>query len=184
MNAQAILDHSPRTEAEIPAAVQGCLVACRRCADVARALTAEQYSRKPSGRHSIGEHMRHCVDHFDLLFRGIDAGVVDYDARERDAELEREPAKFLEAMTEIMDRLGSIDEASLHATVAVRTLAAPGREPVIVRSTLGRELSFLSSHNIHHIAIMGMLAEAMGIELPEDFGVAYSTAAYRTAAGR
>lgn len=168
-----------RAAAELPAAVLGCLIACRRCADAAEALAPEQYARRVPGHHSIGEHLRHCVEHFQLLFRGLDLGVVDYDARERDPELETDPRTLLAALASIAERLEALDERALGVSLTIRVLASPGREPVLVESTLGRELSFLSSHNIHHIALMGMLAESMGIALPKDLGLAYSTAEHR-----
>lgn len=40
---------------------------------------------------------------------------------------------------------------------------------------MARELAFLTSQTIHHMAIIGLLAEQQGIPLAEDFGVHPST---------
>jgi hypothetical protein len=56
--------------------------------------------------------------------------------------------------------------------------AAPGQEGGMVRTNVERELLFLSSHTIHHIAIMSLLAERVGMTVPADLGVAFSTASY------
>ena len=42
-------------------------------------------------------------------------------------------------------------------------------------SSLGRELQFLLGHTVHHNAIVAMILDRHGIELPQGFGVAAST---------
>ena len=42
-------------------------------------------------------------------------------------------------------------------------------------SSLARELQMLSSHTIHHFALIAMTLRAHGVELDADFGVAPST---------
>ena len=44
---------------------------------------------------------------------------------------------------------------------------------------MSRELQVLSSHTIHHFALIGMTLRAHGVVLDEDFGVALSTLRYR-----
>ncbi len=61
----------------------------------------------------------------------------------------------------------------------VRMIFVPNAEPVDVASTLGRELGFLSSHAIHHIAIVKMLAQSLGASLPEEYGVGHATMSHR-----
>ena len=165
-------------ENEPPPAVLGCVVAARRCQHVARMLTPEQFGLEQNGYHSIGAHLRHCFDHQAALVRGLAAGLIDYDARDRDPELERCPEKFIAAMEATLGTLATLPAKSMELPLAIRTTAAEGEPPVEIRTTLGRELSFLSSHNIHHLAIVRMLAGTMGLEIPKDFGVAYSTQAY------
>ena len=50
---------------------------------------------------------------------------------------------------------------------------------VLLPSTHARELAFVFSHTIHHNAIIGTIARAIGVELPSNFGTAPSTIAYR-----
>ena len=63
--------------------------------------------------------------------------------------------------------------------ITVRMLFTPDMEPVEVASTLGRELGFLSTHTIHHLAIIKMIAHSLGASLPDEVGVGHSTIAYR-----
>jgi uncharacterized damage-inducible protein DinB len=48
----------------------------------------------------------------------------------------------------------------------------------VVKTSVDRELVFLASHTIHHMAIIGMLAEQAGVEVGAEFGVHPSTLRY------
>jgi hypothetical protein len=45
-------------------------------------------------------------------------------------------------------------------------------------STIGRELKFLSSHTVHHFAMIAMILTRQGYDPPKNFGVAASTLAF------
>jgi len=161
-------------------AITGCLAACEQCLALIDHLSPDQYRQATQQNHPIGDHMRHCVDHFLCFFRGMDAGLIDYDARERDPRLESDSEYCREVLTEMHRRLRALDALDPRTQLLIQTAPAPGASPSPVPSCLERELLFLSSHTIHHIAIMMLLAARIGVELPSDFGVAYSTAAYRS----
>jgi len=59
--------------------------------------------------------------------------------------------------------------------MSVRQEAASGGRTRTVTSTVERELMFLSSHTIHHIEIMSLIAARAGIEVPGGLGIAFST---------
>jgi len=42
-------------------------------------------------------------------------------------------------------------------------------------STVMRELQALLSHTVHHFALIGVMLQLNGFEIPEEFGVASST---------
>lgn len=179
-----VVQELPFDSESVPNPVLGCLVACEQCVFIAQMLTIEQYTFcRGEHRASIGEHLRHCLEHFQVLLYGLAAGRVDYDARARNEEIERVPERFIGAMASVVSVLRTLDSESMHSTVYVRMQVAPESEPSEARSTLARELGFLSSHVIHHLAIIKMVAESLGISLPKDVGVAYSTSAYRAAVG-
>jgi len=122
--------------------------------------------------------MRHCIDHFNCLLRGLESGVVDYDARERDPELERDPHRCREVLETISDRLRKLTSTDVGRSVRIRQTAASGGRTAEVESNLERELAFLSGHTIHHLAIMKLLAEEQSIALPQGLDLAFSTEAY------
>jgi hypothetical protein len=159
----------------VPDAVEGCLESCRRCESVVDAVVGQDLAAFPS----VGPHLRHCVDHFRLLLDGWRSGSVDYDARPRDVRLERDPEAVRAALAAIAGSLAEIRAADLTRELTVTQSAAPGRPTLSSPSRLERELVFLSSHAIHHIAIMSLAARAAGVELPQRLAVAYSTEAHR-----
>jgi hypothetical protein len=161
----------------VPDAVTGCLEACRRCDAVVAAVLDQDEAAFPS----VGPHLRHCIDHFRLLLDGWRSGAVDYDDRPRDVLLERDPRAVRDALGAIATALAGIRAADLNRELSVTQSAAPGRPPVSSSSRLERELVFLSSHTIHHIAIMVLAARAAGVEVPSRLAVAYSTEAHRDA---
>jgi len=159
----------------VPDAVAGCLDACRRCESVVDAVVDQDLAAFPS----VGPHLRHCVDHFRLLLDGWRSGFVDYDARPRDLRLEQDPEAVRGALAAIAGSLGELRSADLLNELTVTQSAAPGRPPLSSPSFLERELAFVSGHTIHHIAIMLLAAQAVGVEIPSRLTVAYSTAAHR-----
>lgn len=149
--------------------------------DVVRQLDAEQFVR-PSitlSDATIGQHMRHSLEFFQCLQRGLPKGVVNYDKREHNEALQQNPQRALTALDEIMDFLRSQPE-NIPLLLEIgydRT----SDQPQSVPSNLYRELSYTIEHAVHHMALIkvGLREVAPGISLPADFGVAVSTLRYR-----
>src|SRR6516162_7733754 len=74
----------------LPAAILPIVAVLRQLADVIRAMTDEQYRRKPVGvvPSNVGGHVRHCLDHVEALLAGLEEGEVNYDHRRRGTEVE------------------------------------------------------------------------------------------------
>lgn len=161
------------------AAVRGCLDACDRCERVINALTPEIYAGALPGRHPVGSHLRHTLEHFQCFFAGLDEGLVDYDARARDEELERSIGRFREQLSAIRSALKNLRADSLSRTLRVRQIAALDADPGTCDSTVERELVFLSSHTIHHLALVVHLCREHDVDLPEEISWAFSTAAHQ-----
>lgn len=163
---------------ETSTAVAGCLEVCGRC----RTIVEGVVSAASDGRRTypqLGPHLRHCLDHMATLLRGIDDGLIDYDGRDRDPELETDPARFLAALTVAEAGFGRLTSTDLDRRVQVIQQAASGVPPTPVDSTIERELVFVSSHTIHHLALMLHLARTADLDLPAELGVAFSTASYQ-----
>lgn len=127
------------------------------------------------GRHTLGKHVRHIIDHYNALFDGLARGaaVIDYEQRQRDEALELWPQEAARRLGQIKKRLAALAGAP---TVGALTLGYPtDDEALALPSSLNRELAFLTSHSIHHMAIIALLAEQAALHLPASFGVHPST---------
>ena len=160
------------TNGEASLGLQGCLETCRRCERLVRQLIDANDGL--SLFESIGPQLAHCLDHFRSLLTGLHTGRIDYDAREVDPGLETDPDLFLAALIRITAELAGLEGISTTQAVEVIQAAAPDRSPVPAGSTLEREFSFLSSHTIHHLALVIEVAAGRGISVQSDLGVAFS----------
>jgi hypothetical protein len=135
------------------------------------------YTAKPlpgvSG--SIGEHVRHVLDHVAAFTKARPQGVLTYDSRERGTPVETDPGAALRAILRLKAVLSDLDGATLHSPVAVMSIVERGRPPMVVWSTINRELAFVISHTIHHQALIATLLAIGDGDVPEAFGVAPST---------
>lgn len=163
---------------EIPIPIQGCLEACERCCDVLDAITEEIFARDRPDHQPIGAHLRHALDHLICFVRGLPEGIVDYDSRDRDVALESDLKLFRKVLHESMDAIRSIPAARLGDVIQVRQTASLATEPLTLNSTVERELVFLSSHTIHHLALVVQFCREEGVNLPDGTELAYSTSAY------
>lgn len=154
--------------------------ALRQQAELLAAATDDQFVARPRlGESSIGAHVRHCLDHVRALLMGYESGIVNYDDRERDTLVESHRATAFSAVQEILDRLHDWAAGIFDEPLAVRTMVAADGTFCLTESSVAREILFVMSHTIHHNAMIGAAARAVGLETPENFGHASSTLAYR-----
>jgi len=149
----------------------------RQLAGVLGAMSNAQYSQKPVGvvGGSIGEHVRHCLDHFAALVGGARTGTVAYDQRRRGTAVETQRCAAFLAIRELETALLEIGPAE--RTVRVRALLTADGVEVETESTLMRELIFVLSHTIHHNALIAVMCRTLGVPLPSRFGYAPATIA-------
>ena len=127
---------------------------------------------------TIGQHVRHCLDHFEALVVGLPSGRVDYDARARDARIETSPAAASGLAAGLRQRLAAA-VLSLDAPVAVRLACGLTGALRAQRSSVGRELQFVVGHTVHHFAILAAQCRLLDVPVAADFGVAPSTLRHR-----
>ena len=124
---------------------------------------------------TIGEHVRHCLDHIAALVAASQSQAMSYDRRERGTAVERDPA---EALRQIMRLQASVDRwgaRSMDDPLCVTSLVTPAGESVTGWSTLGRELAYVHSHTIHHQALIAVLLDLGDAPVPDYLGLAPST---------
>lgn len=154
----------------------------RQALDVVTRAGSERYVSgtpvSPGG--TVGRHVRHVLEFYEGLFHGLPSGRVDYARRVRDAAVETDPARAASRIEAALDGLA-------------RLAGEPPELPLDVRceegdpwcgSTLMRELQALTSHTVHHFALVAAILRALGFEPPSDFGVASSTLLHWERTGR
>lgn len=129
---------------------------------------------------SIGGHYRHCLDHFVSLLRSLDTGVVDYDARDRNPDIETRPEIALAATRSLRAALEQLSIEVIHADVPIRCSVSYDESGApVFPSSVGRELTYAITHAIHHFALIAFLARLQSVPIPENFGIAPSTVAFQ-----
>jgi hypothetical protein len=142
-------------------------------------LTDDCYTRSRPGWSPVGTQYRHVLDHYRSFLLGLPEGRIDYDARLREAAVETHTARAIEVAESIVHDLASVSEHIGTQHLLVHMNSGGGEDAFDwCPSTGGRELQFLSSHTVHHYALIKLLLEDQGIDAGEDFGTAPSTLAY------
>lgn len=132
---------------------------------------------------SVGAHLRHCIDHYDNFLAGVPSGNIDYDARQRQVELETGRELAITKLKALADQLDKISELE-DKPVKVKMDCGNNEDEKSwwTESSVRRELQFLISHTVHHYAIIKMVLIASGCDVIEEFGIAPSTLRYHQGA--
>lgn len=157
----------------------------RQGIDLLESLDDADYTRRvPQAFDStIGGHYRHCLEHFEPLLEGLSA-VIDYDARKRDPSVENNRADALRRTHELLSACLNSPVDSLEIPIRVRyKVSYDAAHDPLAGSTIAREGMFAISHAIHHFALIKVIAGLINISLPDGFGMAPSTVAFRANSG-
>jgi uncharacterized damage-inducible protein DinB len=134
-------------------------------------ITDEQYSdcSVPPYYSSIGNNMRHILDVFSCIFKGLEQGDVDFSDRERNELAQIKTEVGVAYFNNIIERLRTISDSDFDNIVKVTDDLGTGK--ITTNYTLGSALVQAHSHAIHHYASIGFIINHLGIELPDaDFG--------------
>jgi hypothetical protein len=141
-------------------------------------LSPGQYSQPCTTlfNNTVGQHVRHIIELFQCLENGYEAGVVNYEKRKRDVQIETDKELAGRLLLVIHGNLTKSDKPlqleacyDEHASDAIR-----------IETNYYREIAYNLEHTIHHMALIRVgINEISTIALPEDFGVASSTVKYR-----
>lgn len=141
-------------------------------------LTDTEYGQpsKTLMNATIGQHVRHIVELFQCLENGYDTGAVNYEKRKRDYRIETEKDLAISLLRSIYKNIERPNKEIL--LEAADYCDSP--EIVSIPSNYYRELAYNLEHSIHHMVLIRIgVNEVSSVELPEEFGVAYSTIKYR-----
>jgi uncharacterized damage-inducible protein DinB len=138
----------------------------------------EKHFTQPSsalGQSTVGQHLRHTLEFFLCLEKGITQGIINYDKRAHDKLIETDKFVALSTLDRIARFVAQLsDERQLRLEVSYDLTSD---HFLTVETNAVRELVYNIEHAVHHMALMkiGVCEVAPYIALPADFGVAAST---------
>ena len=145
-------------------------------------LDDAEYATVPRGfaPHRAGAHLRHVLEFYQCFLNGVDSFHIDYDARRRNEAVEHSRSSAAAAIRSIVWSLETCDALRWESTIWVRmedadAIAITDR---YMESSISRELQILSSHTVHHFALIAMTLRMHSVEMDPDFGMAPSTLRY------
>ncbi|HTQ28062.1 MAG TPA: hypothetical protein VMI35_08040 [Puia sp.] len=147
-------------------------------ADSLSRLSDEQYRRpcKTLTQNTIGQHVRHIIELFQCLETGYECGVVDYEQRKRDPDIENSKELAVSLLLGIFNGLNRPNK-DLRLVASYDELSTT---PVIISTNYYREVAYNLEHTIHHMALMRVgINEVSNLSLSDNFGVAASTIKHR-----
>jgi hypothetical protein len=142
------------------------------------------YSTIPPGMapHRVGSHLRHVIEFYECFLDGLEFGRVDYDSRKHNEAVEKDRALAVASISSVIYRMEGVSVLGKDNELAVRMENAEA--DVWIESSIGRELQALSSHTIHHFALIAVTLRLHGVSFDPDFGMSPSTLRYQAAKSR
>lgn len=138
-------------------------------------LSNEDYACPCSGlsNATIGEHTRHIIELFQCLDNQYENGVINYDLRQRNYQIQTDTAFAQQCITMVIDQLDKPNKSlQLHQNI--------DGDAIQLESNYKRELLYNLEHCIHHQALIKVaLLQKENVVISENFGVARSTIEYR-----
>ena len=132
---------------------------------------------------TIGQHVRHTLEFFVCLMGSYQSGIINYDLRSRDTQIETHPKIALKSIDAIKCFLKKTTENKcLKLEGSYNTSLDHGFS---IETNYYRELIYNIEHSIHHMALIkiGIRELADYVEIPPHFGVASSTVRYKEGIG-
>lgn len=151
-------------------------------ASILTSISVEDYIRKSPTIYnaSIGSHIRHSLNHFQSLMAAHDAendvipSIINYDDRVRDSDIENDVQVALSVAREINSKLDSLNFEK-PITMSFYGNKASNFQPYSVESNVARELSFVTHHAVHHLAMVTLILQELGLGADQRIGIAMST---------
>ncbi|MEM7180755.1 MAG: DinB family protein [Spirochaetota bacterium] len=125
---------------------------------------------------TLGKHFRHILNFYENLYQGFLTGVVCYDTRNRDSQIEEDPSYAKKQFTDYMVKL-SVLPGQTTLQLEAKVEMDSEKTSLMTNTTVEREILYVIEHTIHHMAIikMAVLHYYPKIAIPANLGVAFST---------
>lgn len=139
------------------------------------AIPIEAYTQKNELIYgaSVGQHFRHIIEFYGCIQNGLNLQTICYDNRDRDLQLEIDPYFAISTLEKLKTFVASIqDDQSITMQANYDTESS---NQVNISTSLYREMAYALDHTVHHLAIVKIALNSIGIAVNENLGVAPST---------
>ncbi len=137
------------------------------------------YASKLLSDATIGQHVRHILEFYQSVMKGIDTKIINYDNRERNLLIETDKNVAIQIIDLINANL-TLDIMDQPFILEGNFSSEPGKQTQI-QTTLFRELAYCLEHSIHHQALIkvGLIELNSASFIDESFGLAPATIRYK-----
>lgn len=124
---------------------------------------------------TIGQHVRHILEFYTCLIASKNTGIVNYDNRKRNIEIETNIKFAQEQIDWIIENL-MLDNRNIQFTLE-GNYTTESDKIIAIPTTYQRELAYCLEHSIHHQALIKVGLKELELEnvINENFGVAPAT---------
>ncbi len=143
--------------------------------DLLTQLATEDYIYQCPGlsNATIGEHTRHIIEMFQCLENQYERGIVNYDDRKRDYQIQTNIDFAKQTIVSVINQLDRPNKS-------LKLQQILDGEELLIDTNYNRELLYNLEHCIHHQALIKVaVLQNEAITIDKDFGVARSTIEYR-----
>lgn len=161
--------------------IQGNLETLEQALTLLSSLTDDgyQFVATPYVGSSIGQHMRHILDNYQVLMAGMTQPPVDYNQRRRGSSVETCRQQAMDEIVQLQQWLSRLSEKQISAPLSIISeVCLQETHSDCLASTVHRELIFVASHCVHHMALIGVAIKLQDLDVPKYFGLAPATATY------
>ncbi len=124
---------------------------------------------------SIGEHTRHILELYICLINQYEDGIVNYDKRERNIDIQTNVTVASNTTEKILN-----DIYKSNRKLILQSYHNTEEMFITIETNYLRELCYNYEHTIHHMAMIKIaINELCDYPLDENFGVAPSTIKYK-----
>ncbi|RRO19789.1 hypothetical protein [Flavobacteriaceae bacterium 14752] len=157
--------------------IEYCIDNLNQIKDLTQNISDTEYQKPCSTlfESSLGQHIRHALEFYICLFKGLEDKIVNYDERKRQLDLQSQPEVASNVIDQIIDQIKTI---KANRSIEVKAnYTSDVDDEVCMHSSLYRELGFCLEHCIHHQALVKTgLKELNCLHLvDQSFGIAPST---------
>ncbi|MDB9741219.1 hypothetical protein OAB00_00025 [Akkermansiaceae bacterium] len=125
---------------------------------------------------TIGGHYRHVLEHFTTLINSFESGVVNYDLRVRNKEIETQRVTAIDATLSLRKKFQELPKEVYSTPMQLQGKISSTQPDIAdIPTTAGREVAYAIAHAHHHFAIIGIMCKLVDSPTDSQFGVAPST---------